>query len=187
MQVDLHGALSNSPVIYLHFLEKITQIKALAFSNYESVNLREVLDADKWQGILGSSTRLARYAVELHAGQYEQFSSSFREVYEFSEFQLEKFHMKAPSRDYYRAQVKTQLHNEVLVRATSLHGTLYHLAEKIVSDLIALEFSTRREAEAYKLLQASSALGMIGRILDEDFVPERKIGHIHTKVDRSTI
>lgn len=183
VQVDLRGALSDTPVTYLHYLEKITQIKALAFSNYATVNLKEVLDADKWQGILGSSTRLASYAVELNAGRYEEFTNSFKGLYEFSQFQLEKIEIKAPGRDYYRAQISTRLHNEILIRASSLHGALYHLAEKIVSDLIALEFSTRREAEAYKLLQASSALGMIGRILDQDFVPERKIGNIHNNRD----
>lgn len=172
---NFDGHLSDDPLSYITALEKACQIKALMFSNNQTVDISKTLESERLKAILKSAARLSRYAYDLQTSKYERFCDAFARDFDLKAIKLKKFVSGNRANEFYVARIQTPHDNKICVRACTLAGITSALSEKTARDLITQEFGHRFEQSAYNLVQVSSRLSALSCILDEHFIPSRKI------------
>lgn len=156
------------------YLDKAAQIKALMLSNGETIRIGETMEPRRLKGLTSALFDTALYALDLEAGKSRRFTTYMSQAYDLKHFSIKHFTCPTSETAYYRASLRTHSDNELVGRSLTLHGILMTVSEKIVGDLIALEFNAR-DNSAQNLLSLSSKLSSIGRILNEGFYPSQKI------------
>lgn len=174
LKFDHH--LSRNPLAFVEALNKTNQIHALMFSNNQTVNLADTLDVKRVASLIPTTARVSRFAFDLTNKNYSRFSSAFCKDFDLKSLILKKFRSDNSDTDLFLARMQTQSNNCINVRACTLSGLMSILSESTLSDLITMEFGHMSGRSAHKLLNAASKLSTIARILDENFIPEHKIG-----------
>lgn len=158
----------------IQYFDKAAQIKALMLSNSSTINLSQTMEPRRLQGIANTLFDHALFAVDLDAGKFRRFTATLAHIYDLKHFSVKHFTCTKSATAYYRACLRTHNENELVGRSLTLPGILMTVSEKIISDLIALEFSTRNNS-AQNLLSLSAKLATVGRILNDGFYPSMKI------------
>lgn len=158
----------------IHYFDKAGQIKALMLSNSETINIAQTMELRRLRGISNTLFDHALFALDLDAGKPKRFTAMQAEIFDIKLFSIKHFICPKSSTAYYRASLKTHSDNELVGRSLTLHGILMTVSEKIISELIALEFNTPNNS-AQNLLSLSSRLSTISRVLNEEFYPSMKI------------
>ncbi|HRQ59981.1 MAG TPA: hypothetical protein PLO23_00435 [Alphaproteobacteria bacterium] len=158
----------------VNYLDKAAQIKALMLSNGETIHIGETMEPRRLKGLTSALFDSALYALDLEAGKSRRFTTYMAQTFDLKHFSIKRFTCQTSDSVYYRASLRTHSDNELVGRSLTLNGILMTVSEKIVGDLIALEFNAR-DNSAQNLLSLSSKLSTIGRILNEGFYPSQKI------------
>lgn len=167
--------LSRDPLSYITSLEKANQIKALMFSNNQTVDLTETLDSEKLCAILKSTALLSRHAHDLKNLDFERFCDVFVGEFDLKKIKIKQFTSGDHKDAFFIARIQTQHDNGICVRACTLTGITMAMSDRTIRDLITMEFGHQFEGSAHNLLRLSSKLSSISYILDDDFVPSRKL------------
>ena len=167
--------LAKEPLAYVESLDKTNQIQALMYSNNTTIDLSDTLDRDRIGGLIKSTAHISRFAFDLNTKNFERFAAFFCKDFELESFKIKKFISKRQETEFYIGKLQTRYNNFVRVRACTLTGLTAALSDKTLTDLITMEFGHSYNNSAHTLLNASSKLSTISRILDENFIPERKL------------
>ena len=162
---------------YVRLLEKTTQIKALIFSNNNTVDLSQTFDNDKLIILLQSSAALAGYAFDLTFEKYRHFERNFCAQFGLLSLKIRKIESYGMEDDFYAGKLETLRKLTVDARHKSLNTTILSLSERILHDLIARELTLPSQSAAYSLLKISSELATIAHVINHDFDPMTKIIH----------
>lgn len=160
---------------FVQYFDKASQIKALMLSNASTINICQTMDPRRLHGIVSTLFDHALFALDMDAGKTLRFTATMAHIYDLKHFSIKQLLCpSSPAATYYRGSLKTHKGNELVGRSMTLAGILSTISEKIIGDLIALEFSSRDDS-AQNLLSLSAKLATIGRILNEGFYPAMKI------------
>lgn len=172
LYLDFDEDLSDSALFYTQILEKTTQTEALLFSNNTTVDLSEIFDDGKLIPILESSVRIARYGFDLKRGFFLRFTSFFCEDFLLKSLSIQAAARKGTDKPLYFATLQTINNHAITSCAPDLHTVMTELSQKTVHDLIAAELGCHMQTSAHNLLRLSSKLNILGRILDNNHMPE---------------
>ncbi|HOO81805.1 MAG TPA: hypothetical protein PK513_04830 [Alphaproteobacteria bacterium] len=114
----------------------------------------------------------------LHCKDFDHFSTLFCRDFNLKSLIIKRLSSDSQEKSFYLASITTQHNNSVCARSDNLSGLTTLLSNKILSDLIAVEFGLNRDSSAQNLLGAASKLATIGRVLDNNFIPEEKLKRI---------
>ncbi len=167
--------LSKSPLEFVKLLEKTTQVKALIFSNNKTVDLSETLDDARMSALLPGSALLAQQSFCFKNEALHKSEKKFCKDYSLKNFKIKRISADDSCKSFYSGTLETQRCNSIYVRVTHLHDILNYFSEKIVSDLIARETGYNLQSSAHTLLKMSYRLSVLARIIDESFIPLKKI------------
>ena len=168
--------LAESPLAYVESLNKTNQIKALMYSNNATANLAETLDRKRIGSLIKSTARISRFAFDLRTKNFDRFSWVFCKDFDLESLAIKQVMSKRKHKAFFMARLQTRYNNCVCVRGRTLSALVARLSDKTLSDLITMEFGHSYNNSAHRLLNASSKLSTISRILDENFIPEHKLG-----------
>ncbi len=173
--MDLRNGLCDDALLYTQYLEKATQINALVFSGSTTLDLTSTFDHQKLAAIVRSSSVLTHYALDLQLRRFHHFSRKFRRSCSLEEVYIDSLYQEDPETEFFKAFVKTRHGNTVSTGGPSMPGVLSRLSEKVIRDLIAVEFGDNHNHTAHNLLGVSSKLSTTSLILDKDFIPNDKL------------
>jgi len=172
LNITLPAKIAANPLLFITQLEKATQIKALMLSNNTTLRLCQTIVPEKLSAIAKSVSKLALNSFDLSSGRIEKFSKLVRRSYGLKEFEISYIDNQA-SGSYYKAKIVSCRDNFVIVREDNMPDTLKKLSEGILSDLIALEFSSRNNSCSEQLLRLSTRLSVMSKIVSDVFIPEK--------------
>lgn len=167
--------MSRDPLTYITALEKACQIKALMLSNNTTVNLAETLNCVQLNAIINSAASLSRYAYDLKTLRLRQFCDAFSDEFDLKTVKIKKFKSRKQGNEFFIARVQTKHDNTICVRACTLAGITAAMSDKTIRDLITMEFGHSFEGSAHNLLSVSTRLSSLSYILDDTFIPMRRI------------
>ena len=173
LYIDFDQYTARDPRAYLENLEKITQIKALMFSGNATIDLSESFDHPRLIAILENCARIARYSFDLQTNKFHRFSHYFCKDQMIDRVQIKKISSLDPSASFYVAKLKTLNAKSVTTRACTVPTILRNLSEQVIRELITGEFSYPFQNSSHNLLNLSSILSILSRVLDENFIPEQ--------------
>jgi hypothetical protein len=150
-------------------------MKALIFSNDQTVRLAETIDDKMLVSILKGSARLSYYAHSLSKKDFPLFCQLFSNERGLKQMRIKKFRSSSDRNVFYAARIETMQDNAVCVRGCSLSGIMAALSEKTAHDLITMEFGQQYNHSTQRLLRTSSQLSAISMIMDHNFVPSKRI------------
>jgi hypothetical protein len=173
LKITLPAKIAANPLLFINHLEKATQIKALMLSNNHTVRLCQTIVPDKLGAIAKSVSKLALNSFDLSTGNTNKFSRLIRRSYNLKEFDINLIEHDAAIPAYYKAKIVSCKDNCVVVREDTLPDLLKNLSERILMDLIALEFSSRTNSCSEQLLRLSTRLNIMSKIVNDTFFPEK--------------
>ncbi len=173
LKLDRH--LVKDPLTYVESLDKANQIKALMYSNNATINLAEIMDDERVASLIETTASISRCAFDLHTHNFERFSKMLCQKFDLKNVKIKKFRSRRKENELYLARIQTRYNNSVCVRACTLTGLTAALSERTLRDLITMEFGHSYNNSAHSLLNVSSKLATISHILDQNFIPERKL------------
>ena len=166
---------------FIHLIEKTTQIQSLMFSNNATCDITEIMTHRRMKSYLEHVVELARAALYLKNGHYGAFAETLCTDFELRALTIQNLNKGYSANDFFKITLKTRRGNEVMCEGFYLRNCLSILSQKIISDLLIVETSNNFQADAHRLLKLSSDLSMLSLVLDEQFVPRRKIKHTRLK------
>lgn len=170
--IDFDRQQARSALTYVSMLEKALQIQALMLSNNMTLDLSFSFDEARLAALLESAALQARYAFDLSRGQFYRFSFDFIRNNGLKALSIKKYRGSSETgAPFYSGQLTTDKNKSVRASGHSLPTMIKALSDKIVSDLVTLEFGYRSEDSAHNLLLVASKLGVMSRILDQNFAP----------------
>jgi hypothetical protein len=181
--IDFDQYTAKDPRAYVESLEKTTQIKALMFSNNGTTDLSESFDDTLLFAILENCARIARYSFDLRTSRFHRFSHYFCKDQFIDRVQIKKITSRDPSASFYVAKLKTLTAKTVNTRACTIPTVMRNLSEQVIRELITAEFTHPFQNPAHNLLNLSSILSMLGRVLDDSFVPAQ---YLHKTTAQNT-
>lgn len=167
--------LSKDPLSYIQSLEKANQIRALMFSNNQTLDLTQTLDGERLSAILKSTATLSRHAHDLQALRFDRFCDALVGEFNLKKIKIKQFISGDETNAFFIARIQTQHDNGICVRACTLTGMTMAMSDRTIRDLITMEFGHQFEGSANNLLRLSSKLSSISHILDSNFVPAERI------------
>lgn len=173
LKITLPSKIAEDPLLFINQLEKATQIKALMLSNNHTIRLCQTIVPDKLAAIAKSVSKLALNSFDLSIGNTEKFSKLIRRSYNLKEFEIQRIEHDSSIQPYYKAKIVSCKDHCVILREDNLHQALKELSERILSDLIALEFSSKTNVCSEQLLRLSTRLNVMSKIVNEKFFPEK--------------
>ncbi len=173
--INFDSAMAKNPLGYVELLEKATQIKALIFSNHQTIDLADMFDAGKLKELLKPAFLLSRYAFDLDTKRYHRFCRLFCEDHALKSVKIKRFISEDGSNEFFIARIQTQHDNGIIVRGCTMAGLTAALSDRTLRDLITMEFGHRFEGSAQNLLRVSSQLSTLSCLLDEVYCPIEKI------------
>lgn len=176
LKIHLPEKIRNNPKLFVHQLEKATQIKALILSSNSTIKLCETIVPEKLTTIAKSVSRLALNSFDLGNNRISKFSDILRRGFGLKQLEI-SYIEHSSSQPYYKAKIVSKRDNCVVVREDTIEETLKKLSESIVSDLIMRELSAHNDLNSQKLLNLSTRLSVIAKILNNEFIPSRFIAN----------
>jgi len=173
LNIILPRKIRDDPQLFVHQLEKATQIKALTLSNNTTIKLCETIVPEKLAAIAKSISRLALYSFDLSNNNAQRFSSVLQRGFGLKELDISYIDHAASGDPYYKAKIVTKKDNCLVVRDSSLPVTLKKLSDGIMSDMIMREFTSHTDQNSQNLLRLSTRISIISKILNKSFIPER--------------
>ncbi len=178
--IDMGTALPCNPELFIRYTEKSSQIYALMYSSYQTINLCETVSLKKLTPIVKNITELALMAHFLKINDYSSFGEKITKRYDIKDFSIEvrKCQCKqltASCKSTYIACLETRNGNKISAWSNNLHSALSRISEKTVRDLITVELLGNDRCSATTLLSLSARLNTISRILDNEFIPNDKL------------
>ena len=173
LKFDHH--LAMNPHAYVAALDKTNQIKALMYSNNATINLAETIDEPRVSSLIDITAQISRYAYDLLTHEYDSFSALFCADYNLKALKLRQIPAHGTGKPFYVAKIQTQHNNSISVQGCTLPVITEALSDKTLRDLITMEFGHYFGNSAQNLLNASSKLSIISRVLDEDFTPAKRL------------
>ncbi len=172
LSITLPLKIAGNPLLFIQHLEKATQIKALMLSSNETIKLCQTIVPEKLTAIAKSVSKLALNSYDLGTERITNFTKLIRRSYGLKEFEISYIdHESSGAKPYYKAKIVSCRDNCVVVREDTMHQILKKLSEKILSDLIALEFSSRNNNCSEQLLRLSARINVMSKIIDDRFDP----------------
>ena len=173
--IDFDKELLRDPRLFVSTLDKSCQIRALTLSNNTSVDLSQTFDDGKLTPMMVETARLARLSFDLMHGNFERFERYFCQDSIIRSMKIDRIRKFDAGSAYYAANIQTRRNNRLAVESPTLHGIMTKLSRKIVQDLITREFVSHYDALAHNLLKMSSNISILSLILNEKFLPSRKL------------
>lgn len=173
LKIVLPTKIAANPQLFIHHLEKATQIKALLLSNNATVRLCQTIVPDKLSAIAKSVSKLALNSFDISCNRIDKFTKMVRRSYGLKEFEIVHISHQ-DSGSYYKAKIVSCRNHCVIVREDTIHQLLKSLSEGILSDLVTLEFSSNNKCSE-QLLRLSTRLSVMAKITNEKFLPENFI------------
>ncbi len=160
----------------MSILDKSFQIRALTLSNNTSIDLSQTFDDQKLAPpCLLDTARLARYSFDLMRDNFDRFERYFCEDNTLNNMQIRRVRKYEAGSAFYNIQLETLRKNKLIVESPTLHGVMSNLSQKIVQDLITKEFVSHFDAFTHTLLKTSSNVSILALILNEQFLPIRRV------------
>ena len=178
-------SLAKDPLSYVAFLEKATQLKALMFSNNQTVDLASIISSTQMPAMLKSASMTSRYAFDLKKMRLKRFCDVFSVEHGLKSIKIKKFITQ--NNTFFIARIQTHHDNGVVVRGCTLAGLTAALSDKTIRDLITMEFGHRYEGSAHNLLRVSTRLAALSCLLDDAYLPSDKIKIIDKAPDQSAL
>lgn len=176
-QFDLGHNTCQDPRIYIRYMDKALQLKALRFSNNQTNDLLSIIHERQIPAMLRLSGITSQLACNLHYERFCRFAEIFCEEYDLKYIKIKKFSSRNND-EFFIARILTHHDNGIVVRGCTLAGLTAALSDKTLRDLVALEFGYRFEHSAQSLLKVSTKLAALSCILDDEFRPEEKVQKI---------
>lgn len=167
--------LAEDPLGYIQSLDKTNQIKALMYSNNASLDLSSIMEEHHMANLIEITARISRLAYDLNTKNFDRFSKLFCDDFDLKKLCIKSFKSGDNSNKFYLARIQTKHNNTVSVRACTLSGLAAALSDKTLKDLMTMEFGYNYSHSAQHLLNVSSKLATIARVLDKNFIPEHKL------------
>lgn len=164
-----------NPFRFVLLLEKATQIQALMLSNNATIDLSENFEDERLVAIFISCMNLAQFAYDLSQYDFKRFEKCFCADTPIKLLNIEKIESSESVDQFFSAKLSTDTSQELSKRAKSLHHLMIGLSDSIISDLITAEYGFKFKNTADTLLSVSSKLSLISLILNEAFIPVRKL------------
>jgi len=171
--VDINTSIYLSD--FIHTIEKITQIQALILSNNATCDITEILTRRRMKVYFEYVIETARRACYLRHGDYDSFIDNMCEDFGLSGFNIENLNKGYSNNNFFKLSIHTKRGNVIACEGFHLRYCLSTLSQKTISDLLVVETSHNFQADARRLLKMSSNLSMLARVLDEQFIPRRKV------------
>ena len=174
-RIKFDELLAEDPRGYIHSFDKTNQIKALMYSNNTSLDLSSIMDTHHLSNLIKITARVSRLAYDLDTKNFDRFSKLFCEDFDLKNLCIKTFKTKNDTNQFYIARIQTHHDNTVSVRACTLSGLAAALSDKTLKDLMTMEFGYNYSQSAQHLLNVSSKLATIARVLDKNFIPQHKL------------
>ena len=171
----LDNELAKSPYDFVRHLDKTNQIKALMYSNNRTTNLADTIDMQRIASLLKTTTLISGFVQSLHSADYERFSEDFSDKFELKAVNIRSYISNEEQREIFYGELLSLYGNIITARSKSLSGLLQMLSERVLTDLIMVECGHNLNNTGHNLLNASSKLATISRVLDKNFIPKRRI------------
>ncbi|MFP4312738.1 MAG: hypothetical protein ACLFR0_00305 [Alphaproteobacteria bacterium] len=171
--IQLPEKIKANPRLFVHQLEKATQIKALILSNNQTIRLCETIVPDKLITIAKSVSRLALNSYDIGNNRISRFTDILRRGFGLKILEISYIDHNSSGQPYYKAKIVSQKDNCIVVREDTISDTLKKLSEYIASDLIIRELTAHSDHSSQKLLKLSTRLSVIAKILNDSFVPAK--------------
>ena len=168
-KIRFNKFISQNPTNYVEALDKAHQIKALMLSNNATTNLAELLEASRLGAMIKSSAKLSSQAYDLNFKNFSRFSRHCTREFNLKHFKIKRFCSEDKENTFFVARIQTHHDNAISVRACTLEGMISSLSERTLRDLITMEFGHQYENSAVTLLNLSTKLSTISRIIDKNF------------------
>ena len=187
LNITLPQKIKENPQLFVHQLEKATQIKALMLSNYQTNKLCETIVPEKLAAIAKSVSRVALNSFDLGNNRVSRFSDVLRRGFKLKELEIDYIDHSSTGSPYYKAKIVSYRDNCIVVREDTLSDTLRRLSDSIVSDLILREFSSHTDQNSQNLLRLSTRLSIIAKILNDQFIPSHFVSNLSDSTSVSRI
>lgn len=176
----------NNPIEFAGTTEKASQIFALTYSDHTSINLCEAVHKAKLTPIVGTVVATAKLACDLTNDRLIPVTDFFLNNYDIGAMNLEKIE-NSRSDDYafYRSRLESIHGNSITVCAQTLHTLMLNMSERVLRDIVVLEYGNHKRESAQTLLQISARLASLSRILDKSFRPSVQIRTEATEFDKA--
>lgn len=171
----LSGYGIDNALLFITYLDKACQVKALMYSSHQTTSLPDIINHTKLASILESAAETAGFAHHLKLRHLDKFIAAFKSAFTMQDLIIQRIYADGPHREFFKAELETLSGNTAIGRSTTLNGALSRLAENIMRDLIAIEFGDHSKGSAHTLLRISSRLSLIARLLDDSFQPVHKL------------
>lgn len=177
-RIQLPEKIKTNPRLFVHQLEKATQIKALMLSNNQTVKLCETIVPEKLTTIAKSVSRLALNSFDIGNNRISKFSDILRRGFGLKTLEISYIDHESSGQPYYKAKIISQRNNCIVVREDTIAEALKKLSEHIATDLIMRELSVHSDQSSQKLLKLSTRLSVIAKVLNNNFIPHKFIQNI---------
>ena len=92
------------------------------------------------------------------------------------DFKIRKIHFADnTTQPYLKAKIKTDSGYKTEARANSIARVMSTLARQTMQDIVIMEYKTGAQARANELMNMSSQMSAIGKVLDKNFIPKTRI------------
>lgn len=171
-RLGLDGVDADDIPILIENFDKALQIKALMISSHKTNDLTKTMSPDRLQVIIKSAFRIALHACDAQLGHWKRLNLSIEKEFKLKRFKLKRLICPSAGTAYIRCGIETPRENELTVRAKTTAAVFKILSEKIIHDLMTIEFAYRTDSYAHQLVTLSSKMGTLSRVLDQSYVPK---------------
>ncbi|MCB1531475.1 MAG: hypothetical protein KDJ35_01265 [Alphaproteobacteria bacterium] len=178
LYINCEERLTLNPLQYTTALEKATQINAMVFSGNTNVDLSEILQGRQLRTMIKTAALQASYCFDLQQEDFDLFEQRFCETYLLRKLRLNKCVNADRSSAFFRGELQTKTQNSIESSGAKLYSVINSLSTKAMYDLLYNTYGQPSQEEAQNLIDISSNLALIGKILDKNFHPMHKIAHI---------
>jgi hypothetical protein len=175
LHVVLDDYVAQDPRTLVRLLDKSAQTKALILSNNSTHNLAVTFESAMLKAIAESAFSLALHGLHLEKEDFSRFDGFFCADFSLKRLRIRKMVNPDPVKNLYLGVLKT--HHEKYIRTTacSLHKLLAVLADRTLRELVTSEYGYHFQSPAYDLMNVSSKLALLSRIIDARFIPAERI------------
>lgn len=173
--IGLNGYFPCDPRMVVRFVEKSTQISALIYSDHYTLDITETIDQSRLPALLKNAIETAGMANDLYTGNFPRFALHFMRRFDLGLIEVLPLNHKNAEKKLFRSRIVTARGSQVSVIGSHIPNLLLELSEKIVKDVITQEYCDNMKRSAHTLLNVTSMLGTLARILDNSFVPKDKV------------
>lgn len=183
--IDLGGIFPRNPKLLAEFIEKACQISALLYSSNQTLNLCETMHIEKLGPIVKTMVEIAGLAHDVEMKNYKGFSEKIMKNHALKSFALEELSARDKKSRLFRLSYMTENLDHISLTGTSPGLVIKKIAEKTMSEVIAIELSHHSGQIAPMLMALAARLITVSRLLDKNFDPGDRLLIAKEKMDES--